>query len=133
MEIVSYLFSPIPGSLFSYSTTLYIYAGALFISAILIKVLITIKKNNKALKKVLRVTPSEFIWSAIILVILTASRTKGVPYLSMRFLLFIILALSFFYIGLTIYKMIKKYPEMKEVTKPKEVKAKSHSYTTSKK
>ncbi|MFC1655911.1 hypothetical protein ACFL3C_03515 [Patescibacteria group bacterium] len=133
MEIVSYLFSPVPGSTFTYDTAVYIYAAALFVIAILIKVLLAIKKNNKALKKVLRATPGQFAWTAILLAILTASRNSGVPYLSMRTLLFIIIALSFFYIGFTIYKMIKKYPEMKEITKPKVRKEQGPSYTTSKK
>jgi flagellar biosynthesis component FlhA len=133
MEFVSYLFSPIPGSAFNYSLALIIYAGILFAAAIIIKIILSIKRKNKALRKTLRSAPSEFVWTSIILFILVASRINGIPYLSMRFLLILVMALSVFYIGKSIQRMIKKYPEMKNVTKPKKDKKSDHIYTTRKK
>lgn len=133
MEVLSYLFSPIPGSSFNYATHLYIYAGILVAVAIIFKVLIIVKKENKALKKTYRSTPGEFLWIAGILIILTASRTNGIAYLSMRFLLFIVLALSVYYIVRNIHRFFKKYPEMKKVTQPKVEKKDKPVYTTKKK
>ena len=131
MEIVSYLFGPFPGSAFGYYSHLMIFAAVLFVLGILIKIIVS-RKNNKALRKVLRHTPGEFIWIAIILFILVSSRAKGVPYLSMRFMLFLILGLALYFIGKTIYNLIKKYPEMKKVVAPKTKNKEAPSYSTKK-
>lgn len=133
MEFLSYLFSPYPGSQFNYSNELLVYAGVLIVLGMIIKTILIIKKENKALKKTIRTVPSEFIWSGLILTVVVLSRTSAIPYLSMRFLLYIVVALSFFYIGLLIYRLIKKYPEMKKVVKPKSTSfEKETSYTTGK-
>ncbi len=134
MEALIYLFSPIPGSAFKYSTAVMIFAVALIVIAIALIILIKIKNNNKALRKVYRNTPGHFIWMGISLIVLTASRTNAIPYLSMRFLLYIILLISVYLVGLNIYRLFTKYPEMKNVTKPKPKKEDNKkSYSTSKK
>lgn len=134
MQAISYLFSPIPGSAFNYATTVMIYAIVLIAIAIILKTLIIVRKDNKALRKVYRNTPGHFIWVSITLIILIASRTSAVPYLSMRFLLYVTLLISFYIIGLNIYRLFTKYPEMKNVTKPKQKKEeKKNIYSTKKK
>lgn len=134
MEIFSYLFSPIPGSTFNYYTYLLIFGIALIIIGILFLVTIKIKKENKAFKKTYKTTPSKFIWIGIIVIILTASRTNGIPYLSMRLLLFIAVGLAVYYIFMVIINYFKKYPEYKKVVAPKKnVQKETHKYTTSKK
>ena len=134
MQALSYLFSPVPGSMFNYSSTVLFYAIALIVIAITVKALIVIKKNNKALRKVYRSMPGHFIWIGITLIILNASRTSAIPYLSMRFLLYITLLISFYLIGINVYRLFTKYPEMKTVTKPKQTKEeKKHTYSTTKK
>ncbi len=133
MQALSYLFSPIPGSAFGYATTVNIYAGALIALAIAVKVLITIKKDNKALRKVYRSMPGHFIWIGITLIILNASRTSGIPYLSMRFLIYVTLLISLYLIAINIYRFFTKYPEMKNVTRPKPKKEdKKSTYSTKK-
>jgi hypothetical protein len=134
MEFLSYLFSPFPGSQFNYSTEMLIYAGILIVLGFVVKAILIVKKHNKALKKSLKSSPSEFIWTGLILIVITLSRTNAIPYLSMRFLLYLIIALSLLYIGLLIFRLVKKYPEMKEVVKPKKtVQEKEAKYTTGKK
>ncbi|MBA4336666.1 hypothetical protein C0416_02725 [bacterium] len=134
MQAVSYLFSPTPGAAFSYSTTVMIYAIVLIAIAVLVKILMIVKKDNKALRKVYRNTPGHFIWMGITLAILIASRTSAVPYLSMRFLLYVTLLISFYIIGLNIYHFFTKYPEMKNITKPKQSKEEQKTgYSTKKK
>jgi hypothetical protein len=132
MEIVSYIFSPVPGAAFNYSTHLFIYSILLVAAAIALKILIRVKKKNKALRKTWRTAPGQFLWTGLIIALLTASRESGIPYLSMRFLLFIALGLSVYYIFINIYKYFTKYPEMKEVTKPKVKKREKKKYTTKK-
>lgn len=133
MQALSYLFSPVPGSAFNYSQTVMIYAIALIVIAAIVKIVIKLKKTNKALRKVYRNMPGHFLWISITLLILNASRTNGIPYLSMRFLLYITLLISFYLVAINIYRFFTKYPEMKNVTKPKQNKeAKKNKYSTKK-
>lgn len=131
MEIFSYLFSPIPGVTFNYDLHLYIYGAILILIGLAVMITLKIKKEDKALKKTYIATPSQFIWLGFIILILVASRTNGIPYLSMRFLLFIAMGVSVYYIIKNILLYFKKYPEMKKVVLPKTEKNKN--YSTSKK
>jgi len=134
MQAISYLFSPTPGPAFSYATAVMVYAIVLIAIAVLVKILMVIKKDNKALRKVYKNAPGHFIWVGITLIILMASRTSAVPYLSMRFLLYVTLLISLYIIGLNIYRLFTKYPEMKTVTKPKQSKEEQkNTYSTKKK
>jgi len=132
MQVVSYLFSPIPGTSWNYTTWLIAYGIALCAIAVILKVVFTVYKNNKALKRTLRSAPGQFAWTGIILLILAGSRINGVPYLSMRFLLFVIIALSVFYIVKSIYKMIRVYPEMKKLVEKPDEKQNTVVYSTKK-
>lgn len=133
MEILSYVFSPIPGVNLGYTTHLLIYSVVLVTVAIVLAVLIKVKRSNKALRKTWRKAPSQFLWTGLIIAMLAASRSNAIPYLSMRFLLYIALALSLYYIFINIYKYFTKYPEMKKITKRGKTKQnKSKRYTTKK-
>jgi len=132
MEILSYVFSPIPGTSFNYYTHLIIYAAALVAIGLVFWIILSIKKDNKALKKTYKSAPSQFIWVGIILIILAACRVNGIAYLSMRLLLFIFIILSAYFIVKNIYSYFTKYPEMKKVVKPKVSKEEGPKYTTSK-
>jgi hypothetical protein len=134
MEILSYLFSPIPGITFNYYNYLFIYSVALIVIGLLFWLILIRSKHNKALIKTYKSVPGQFIWVGIILIILAASRINGIAYLSMRFLLIIFLAISVYLIIKNIYKYFKKYPQMKKVVKPKDKKNDTkQKYTTSKK
>ena len=133
MQVLSYLFSPIPGTVFNYINLVLIYSGLLVVAAILLKVLFIVRKGNKALKRTLKTAPSQFAWCGVILPLLALSRTNGVPYLSMRFILFIMVLLSVYYIAKSIYRMIKVYPEMKNLIEKPQQKDDKVVYTTKKK
>jgi len=134
MQALSYLFSPVPGSAFKYSIAVTIFAIALIVIAIAVKVLIIVKKNNKAFRKVYRNMPGHFVWIGITLVILNASRTSAIPYLSMRFLLYITLLIAIYLVVINVYRFFTKYPEMKRITKPKPKKEdRKNIYSTAKK
>lgn len=133
MQALSYLFSPVPGSTFNYSNYVMIFAIALIVIAIALKALIIANKSNKALRKVYRHTSGHFIWMGIVLIILNYSRTSGIPYLSMRFLLYTTLVISIYLVVINIYRFFTKYPEMKTITKPKPKKEdKKKTYSTAK-
>ena len=132
MNVLSYLFSPIPGAAFSYETELTIYCATIFALGIFIKLILLFSKRNKALNKTLRITPPEFIWISMITYILMVSRTKGVPYLGMRMLLFIAIALSVFYVAKALFRLIRKYPEYKKVVQPKKTIKAETKYSTKK-
>ena len=132
MNYVSYLFSPIPGPMFNYATSVYIFAIILIVVAIGFKFVLNAKKKNRAFIKTFSSLPSEFIWMGIVTIILNGSRTSAIPYLSMRFLLYFILALSVFYILYNLYRLIKVYPKMKLKYESKKSKKKVKKYSTGK-
>lgn len=133
MEALSYIFSPMPGLNLGYTTHLIVYSIVLVVAAIALKILIRFKKDNKALRKTWRTAPSQFLWIGLIIAILAASRFNAIPYLSMRFLLYLALALSLYYVFINIYKYFTKYPKMKTVTRPKKKQKKVlKRYTTKK-
>lgn len=135
MEILSYLFSPIPGITFNYYLHLMIYAGVLILIGLIVWIINSVlNKKDKAFVRTFKSLPGRLIWVGIILIILAASRVNGIAYLSMRFLLIIFLAVSVYIIIKSIYNFFKKYPEMKNVVKPKKQKMDDKpKYTTSKK
>ncbi|MCD6109590.1 hypothetical protein J7J83_02430 [bacterium] len=133
MQFISYLFSPIPVSVFHYSFYLIIYSIALIVIAIAMKIIIA-KKSSKALRRVYRNMPSHFIWIALTLIILIESRTNAIPYLSMRFLLYIVILISIYLVAINIYRFFTKYPKVKNIIKTKPNKQENkHHYSTSKK
>jgi preprotein translocase subunit YajC len=134
MEILSYLFSPIPGISFNYYNHILIYSIVLIVLGVIFWFVLSRKKHDKAFIKTYRSAPSQFIWIGIILIILAASRVNGIAYLSMRFLLILFIGISVYIIVKSIYKYFKKYPEMQKVVKPKNKKTEEkEKYTTSKK
>jgi len=134
MEIFSYIFSPIPGTAFNYDVYLYIFGAILIVIGLLFVLWLRLKKEDRAFKKTYISAPSQFIWLGFIILMLVASRTNGIPYLSMRFLLFIAVGLSFYYIIKNILMYFKKYPEMKKVVAPSaKKKEEKKTYSTSKK
>lgn len=133
MDLFSYVFSPIPGISFSYDTYLYIFAAILIVIGIVFMVLLKKKKNDRAFKKIFVSTPSQFIWIGFILLIVVASRTNGIPYLSMRFLLFTTIILCVYYIVKSIIGFVKTYPKLtKELTTKRHIKEEK-KYSTKKK
>jgi len=108
------------------------YAIILLALGIGIKVLLIIRKDNKALRRTFKVAPSEFIWLGILLAILVGARETAIAYLSMRFLMITVIGLSFYYIYKNIHRYIKKYPEMKKLSKNKTAKSEK-TYSTHKK
>jgi hypothetical protein len=133
MEVLSYLFSPLPGAAFNYTTWTIVYGSLLILAAILLKTTFVVYKSNKALKRTLRSVPGQFAWCGIIIVLLGLSRSTGIPYLSMRFLLFIAIVLSIYYIVRNILKMFYTYPKMKKLVEKPESHNEKRVYTTKKK
>lgn len=132
MEFVSYLFDPQPSINFAYTTTLTVYALILFVIGIGLKIYSIYKKENKELKKTIKGTPAQLIWITIIILILVGSRIKAVPYLAMRFLLALCVALSVYFVINFIYKLVKVYPEERKKMDTSTKKQSSSKYSTKK-
>lgn len=133
IDLFSYVFSPVPGTSFSYDIYLYIFAAILIVIGFVFMFLLKKNKDDRAFKKTFVSTPSQFIWIGFVLLIVIASRTNGIPYLSMRFLQFITLGLGGYYIVKSIIGFVKTYPNYKkELTTKRSVKE-DKKYSTSKK
>ena len=132
-NILTYLFSPFAATSFNYGKYTMAYAIALILIGIGIKALIVIKKNNKALRRTFKVAPGEFIWLGVILAMLVGARETGVAYLSMRFLMFLVIGISIYYIYKNIHRYIKKYPEIQRLSKGRSTNKNEKTYSTNKK
>ncbi len=112
-QIVLYFFAPNPGSAFEYY-----YA---VIALIVVFILLTFgvyyfavkNKEDKAFKKLFRNYPTKFIILAVLLALYLFIRMNNVPFFSMRFMLYILLASSAYVIYSSVMTFTKKYPDEK--------------------
>lgn len=112
-QIVLYFFSPNPGRQFEYQY--------LVLAVIVFFILLTLgvyyyalkNKEDKAFKKLFRNFPTKFIIMAVLLAGYLFIRYYGVPFFSMRFMLYVLLASSIYIIYSAVETFRKKYPEEK--------------------
>jgi cytochrome c biogenesis factor len=90
-EILSYIFSPNPGKPFYYYLFLLILAVLLIAVSIYLSFLVKKSKEDKTFKRLFRKYPANLITVAICILIYLGARYTQVPFLSARFLLFIVL------------------------------------------
>ena len=113
-QTILYFFSPNPGREFQY----YILLGILIAIFIALTVLIYLyakkHKDDKAFKKLFRNYPTKFIILAVLLGLYMLLRYNGVPFFSMRFLLYILIGSCIFVVAMAVKTYLKKYPEEKK-------------------
>ncbi|MFH1720744.1 MAG: hypothetical protein ABH856_04010 [Patescibacteria group bacterium] len=126
----SYLFTPIPGSHFEYYTAFLIAAAALFLAGFILNRMMT---KNKALKKSIKTTPKLLTWSGILLALFLAFRYERIPYFSMRFIFFVLLALIALAVVRGIYLYVKRYKKEAQYIHRPESTTRGSIYSTKKK
>jgi len=109
--MLSYFFTPIPGSHFNYYIPLLIFAILLFLAGTVGKKLIS---KNKALRKTIGGKIGTLTWMGLSLALTLGLRHERIPYFSMRILMFIVLVITLIIIGKILYAYIKVYPKIKE-------------------
>ncbi len=137
-NLLSGIFTPAPGSSFSYYPHLIILAIALIAGGTIFGIIYDKKKNNDpAFKKLFKKTARRTVILGALILGLLAVRYENIPYFSMRLWLYLTFALTFlhFYHVFKIYK--KDYPREKENVKlrmshKKSEKKNKSKYTTSK-
>jgi hypothetical protein len=113
-DFVAYVFTPFPGKNFSYYTAVIVLIIILIGGSVLIRLYGRKNKDDKAFKKVVRPYKSKLDLLSAFLIIYLLCRYFGIPLLSMRFLLYILLAVTVITICLLIKKYIKDYPKLKK-------------------
>jgi hypothetical protein len=118
--MLSYLFTPIPGSSFNYYIPLLIFAVLLFLTGTAGKRLIS---KDKALRKSVGQKIGTLTWMGLSLALTLGLRHERIPYFSMRILMFIVLVITFIVLGKILYTYIRVYPKIKaRIDTPKEQK-----------
>lgn len=112
-SILVYFFDPRPAGPFKFMILLIIIAAVSLIASILLRVFIKKNKNDKILKKLFKSLPGKIQTLSICLGVYVLSRYLGIPYLSMRIMNYIILAIGLYFIirYIKIYRV--DYPKEK--------------------
>jgi uncharacterized membrane protein SirB2 len=114
-QVVLYFFSPLPGRDFDYYIPLIGLIAAILIASFYISIYIKKNKDNKAFKKTFRGFPSKLQLMAFLLGIYVLFRYYYVPFFSMRFILYILILITFYLLYLLAQAYRKTYPAEKEM------------------
>lgn len=90
--ILTYFFEPLPGGRFEYMYLFIILALVIVIASIALRLYLRQKKEDKIFRKLFRTFPGKLQTIGIIFAIYVAARYERMPFLSMRFLNYIVLA-----------------------------------------
>lgn len=113
-DFVAYVFTPFPGRNFSYFAVIVGLIVILIAISVLIRLYGRKNKDDKAFKKVIRPYKSKLDLLSACLIVYLLCRYYGLPLLSMRFLLYILLAVTIITIYFLIKKYTKDYPQLKK-------------------
>lgn len=112
LNILGYFFSPLPTGPFNYMWLLIAFTIIGFACSIFLRVVIKKKKDDKIFKKHFRSLPGKLQNLAICEAIYIFARSQKMPYLSMRFLNYIILGAALYIILKYLQLYFKDYPEI---------------------
>ena len=113
-DFIAYVFTPFPGKNFDYFWLIMAIIIILIAGSVFIRIYSAKHKDDKAFKKLLRPYRSKLDLLSVLLIIYLLCRNYGVPFLSMRFLLYIMLGVTAITIFLLMKKYIKEYPQLKK-------------------
>jgi uncharacterized membrane protein SirB2 len=112
--LLLYFFEPLPSGPFKYLIIISVIAAIFLIGSIGLRFIIRKKKEDKIFKKMFRSLPGKLLIIAIFLGIYLFSRYARIPFLSMRVLEYLILAIAAYLIIQNIRKYLLDYPKAKE-------------------
>lgn len=113
-QIILYFFSPLPGREFIYYIPLIILVVALLAGSLYISWFSRKNKNNKAFKKTFKSYPGKLQLMGFLLALYVLFRYYYVPVFSMRFLLYILIAVTAYLLYVMVKAYRKKYPQEKD-------------------
>lgn len=113
-NLISYLFNPNPGRIFSYYVILIIVAVGLLAFSIFLRLHLKKYKEDKAFKRLFRGFPKKLQIIALLLIAYLFFRYYTVGFISMRILLYLILAGAAWILYRMAYSYFKKYPPAKK-------------------
>ncbi|MBD3327708.1 hypothetical protein GF340_00205 [Candidatus Peregrinibacteria bacterium] len=113
-NIIYYFFNANPGKTFTYSFLIIAIAILLAGLAIAIKYNLYKHKEDKSFRKIFKPWLPGLIAVAVLLLLYIFFRSNQVPMLSMRFFLYLLVAISIYQMAGLIYAYTKKYPDLKK-------------------
>ncbi len=112
--ILQYFFEPLPSGPFHY---LWAWVGitvVLFVTSVFLGVYLKKNRDDKVLKKTFKKVPSQLLILSICFGLYLLSRYEHIPFLSMRILDYIVLAITVWIFVKNIQKYLKDYPQAKK-------------------
>ena len=114
LDLINYIFSPSPGKAFNYYLFLLVLAALLIAFSAYLFMLVKKAKEDKTFKKLFRKYPGNLITISVCILIYLGARYTQVPFLSTRFLLFIVLGTLIFFAVQMVNTYINIYPREKK-------------------
>jgi len=124
-NLILYFFSPLPEGPFRFMYFFIVLGAISLIGGIVLKVYLKKQKNDKIFKKLFRDLPGKLILIGILEGLYVLVRWQRLPYLSLRFLNYLVLAYVIYVVFHYVQLYIKVYPEDK---KHREAQIKKNQY-----
>ena len=113
-SFISYVFTPFPGRNFSYYMTVLLVILILLGLSVYIRIKSKKNKDDKAFKKIIRPYKNKLDTLSGLLIAYLVCRYYSIPFLSMRFLLYVLLGITLVALYFLIKKYRKDYPALKK-------------------
>lgn len=113
LNAIQYLFEPLPVGPFKYMYVLIAVAAISLAASIALRIFLKRQKEDKILRKLFRGLPGKLQIFGLIEALYVLVRFERMPYLSMRFLNYVILAYGIFVVVNTAQLYFKIYPSEK--------------------
>ena len=114
LSILTYFFEPLPSGPFKYMNILIAIAATCLVASIALRIYLKKQKEDKIFKKLFRVLPGQLLTFAIAEGIYILVRYERMPFLSMRFINYMILAYGLYAIVMSAQNYLKIYPAAKK-------------------
>ena len=124
LNSLNYFFSPSPGKHFAYYIPLLVFAILLIALAIAIFIMVKQAKSDKAFRHIFKSYPQKLVIIGACLGLYLGCRYEQIPFLSTRFVLFIILAIAAIFLFLMGRSYLYTYPQEKKKYEEQEEKNK---------
>lgn len=114
-DFIRYFFNPFPGPMTNtFLVIAIVLALLIFGASIGLRIILKNKKEDKIFRKMFRSLPRKMQTVAILLGLYILARYLNMPYITIRFLMYILLGVEVYLIYKYAKVYLQEYPEMKE-------------------
>ena len=114
LTLLTYFFEPLPSGPFKYMNILIAVAATCIVAAIALRIYLKKQKEDKIFRKLFRELPGKLLFFALTELVYVLVRYERMPYLSIRFLNYMILAYGLYILVMSAKNYLKIYPAAKQ-------------------